>query len=70
MTSAGNSSVAASPNSLSTHDEASRGIPLDNSYSMDSPSNRNSPLMALAHLDSSFNDLFNIAQPAGIPTAA
>uniref|UniRef100_A0A915PM90 Histone-lysine N-methyltransferase n=1 Tax=Setaria digitata TaxID=48799 RepID=A0A915PM90_9BILA len=51
MTSAGNSSIAASPTSISTHDEASRSIPLDNSYCVDSPSNRNSPLMSLSQLD-------------------
>ncbi|VDN20103.1 unnamed protein product [Gongylonema pulchrum] len=65
MTSAGNSSVAASPNSISTHDEASRSAPIESNYGMDSPSNRNSPLTSLAHIDSSFNDIFSITQSGG-----
>lgn len=64
MISAGNSSVAASPTSISTHDDASRSIPLDNPYCMDSP-NRNSPLMSLSQLDT-FGDFFNIHQSTGI----
>ncbi|KAM3715872.1 Histone-lysine N-methyltransferase 2C [Dirofilaria immitis] len=64
MISAGNSSVAASPTSISTHDETSRSIPLDNPYCIDSPSNRNSPLMSLSQLDT-FGDFFNIHQSTG-----
>ncbi|VDO46534.1 unnamed protein product, partial [Onchocerca flexuosa] len=64
MISTGNSSVAASPTSISTHDETSRSNPLDNPYCMDSPSNRNSPLMSLSQLDT-FGDFFNINQSTG-----
>ncbi|CAG9534833.1 unnamed protein product [Cercopithifilaria johnstoni] len=63
MISTGNSSVAASPTSISTHDEASRSVPLDSSYCLDSP-NRNSPLMSLSQLDT-FGDFFNIHQSTG-----
>ncbi|VDN01426.1 unnamed protein product, partial [Thelazia callipaeda] len=64
MASAGNSSIAPSPASISTHDETSRGISFDNPFGIDSPSNRNSPLMSLSHLDT-FNDFFGIQQSAG-----
>lgn len=67
MTSAGSNSSEVSPASVSAHDEASRGAQLEGSCGMDLhlPS-RNSPLMALANLDSSFGDLFPLPQSTGI----
>lgn len=61
MTSAGGSSLAASPSSVSAHEEVSRGALLDN-YSAQSPTSRSSPLVVLSHLDS-FSEMFSLSQP-------
>uniref|UniRef100_F1KPX5 Histone-lysine N-methyltransferase trr n=1 Tax=Ascaris suum TaxID=6253 RepID=F1KPX5_ASCSU len=65
MTSAGSSSLAASPTSISAHDDTSRNT-LETGFSLQSPTNRNSPLAPLSNLDSTFNDIFTIShRPAG-----
>lgn len=64
MTSAGSSSLAASPTSISAHDDTSRNT-LETGFSLQSPTNRNSPLAPLSNLDSTFNDIFTISHRPG-----